>query len=242
MGEEECTLEEIEDDGSKKFSLWSQFENHVKAISDDSTHLLEIGTKVNLKTPSTHFAKVKRELEKEEKAKEKPSLNNVSFLQSLNKDTDGEISTKPKISENVQKIAKRGWGKIKRNVEDVKADRKAASSDKNWGVLKHCLENMTQSEDVVRQKLYERYLNDPYKWRENLSYYPPHVLQQVEQERRARERNERSISAAVRGRRPMSRISTATESRSTPVPTQRARPKSTPIMNSRTPFIKSAWK
>lgn len=100
MGEEECCLEEIEDESSKKVSLWTQFENHVKAISDDSSHLLEIGTKVNLKTPSTHFAKVKRELEKEEKAKEKPSLNSVSFIQSC---TKGKIYSNQKTTLPSQK-------------------------------------------------------------------------------------------------------------------------------------------
>lgn len=87
-------------------------------------------------------------------------------------------------------------------------------------------------------------MNDPYKWREDLSYYPPHVLQQVEQEKRARERNERSVSATLKGRRPISRLSTATEtiSRNSPLPMQKARPKSTSCINRRVSYVKTAWK
>lgn len=102
---------------------------------------------------------------------------------------------------------------------------------------------MVENEDTVKQRLYNRYLNEPYKWRENLSNYPLSVKIQVEQERRARERNERTISASPRIKNLFSGAR-STKNYSSRSVTFLTRAQSTLNLteSSRQPYLKNAWK
>ncbi|CAD5114087.1 DgyrCDS3235 [Dimorphilus gyrociliatus] len=240
------------DTTSGRHSLWSQFENHVKSVNGDSSHLLDIKVKLNLQKPSKDFLLVQKELKDERNNQDnKSDKNGVCFKSPCfrvihRKPTERNLKVPTKqASEDVKKAAKRGWHKIKRNVEDVKADRKAAKSEQNWDVLKHCLDDMAANEDAVKQRLYNRYLNDPYKWRENLSHYPSHVKIRVEQERRARERAERTISASPRIKKIFSGGNSQSAHSSRPTTSiSKIRPKSTPNIefSTRRTYLKNAWK
>ena len=157
---------------------WQMFEEQIKSI-DDSSLMCFKKENTNFKA-SDAFKETMGELYSEHipeetpsRAGATPSVYGVRFTNlarfALNR-RNTEINEKQMA---LKLAARRGWNKIRRNIQEAQMQRKNSEANMGWRFLQATLRNMTDMERA-RQDLYKRYLFQPIE--SEIDRVPPRLL------------------------------------------------------------------
>ncbi len=168
-------------------SAWDAFETHLKLVNENNM-LMEFENKTLDFKCSEPFKKIMNEMAPKPKIKkperqESESKVGVAFEEKEEdeddseeeSDLDDDLEDDEAQVRRRRRRALRAWALIKRNVQEMRMERRKSAGSINWDFLRQTITALTDMEKA-RQELYDKYIYKPNWWADGLSQCPDHLL------------------------------------------------------------------
>ncbi len=169
-------------------SAWDAFETHLKSVNENNM-LMEFENKTLDFKCSEPFKKIMNEMAPKPKVKkperqESESKVGVAFEEKEEdkeedsdeeSDLDDDLEDDEAQTRRRRRRALRAWALIKRNIQEMRMERRKSAGSINWDFLRQTITALTDMEKA-RQELYDKYIYKPNWWADGLSQCPDHLL------------------------------------------------------------------